>query len=48
MTIQPDDIEPETQRATTAAGGAMYLHDPRFTWPERVPWSELRPDFIDR
>jgi len=47
MTIQPDDIEPEGNRARTAAGGAMYLHDPRFRWPERVPWSELGPDFLE-
>src|SRR5215475_771151 len=46
MTIQPDDIEPEGNRARTAAGGAMYLHYPRFRWPERVPWSELGPDFL--
>ena len=49
MTVQPEDVEPEANRATTSAAGgsAMYLHDPRFTWPERVPWSELGPDFID-
>jgi len=48
MTVQPEDVEPEAQRATTSAspGSAMYLHDPRFTWPERVPWTELGPDFI--
>lgn len=48
MSIQPEDVEPEGNRATTATapGGATYLHDPRFTWPERVPWSVLGPDFI--
>jgi len=25
----------------------MYLHDPNFRWPERCPWSELGPDFIE-
>jgi len=25
----------------------MYLNDPNFTWPDRVPWSVLGPDFID-
>ena len=48
MSIPAEEIEPEGQRATTPAtgGSGMYLHDPRFTWPERVPWSVLGPDFI--
>jgi len=47
MSVQAEDVEPEDARAATAApGGAAYLHDPRFTWPERVPWSVLGPDFI--
>lgn len=44
MTLQPEDIEPDAARAST--GSALYLHDPHFTWPERVAWSELGPDFI--
>ena len=47
MSIQAEDVEPEDARAVSAApGGTAYLHDPRFTWPERVPWSVLGPDFI--
>lgn len=42
MTVQREDIEPEEQRATTAD----WRRDPSFTWPERVPWSQLGPEFI--
>ena len=43
MTVRPEDIEPEESRAAPAAD---WRSDPSFTWPERVPWSELGPDFI--
>ena len=43
MTVRPDDVEPEDQRAAPAAD---WRSDPQFTWPERVPWSQLGPDFI--
>lgn len=42
MTVQPADTEPENQRARTSD----WRHDPNFRTPERVPWSELSPDFI--
>ncbi len=43
MTVRPEDIEPEESRAAPAAD---WRSDPSFSWPERVPWSELGPDFI--
>jgi len=43
MTVQREDIEPEGQRATTSD----WRRDPNFRWPQRRPWSELGPDFID-
>lgn len=39
----PTDVEPDENRARGTAG---WLNDPSFTWPERVPWSQLGPDFI--
>lgn len=30
-----------------AAPAEDWRRDPRFTWPERVPWSELGPTFIE-
>lgn len=41
MTVPAADIEPEDQRARTSD----WRHDPNFTWPERIPWSQLGPDF---
>jgi hypothetical protein len=45
MTVQREDVEPEE-----SGGGAPadYRYDPSFAWPERVPWSELGPDFIQQ
>ena len=43
MTVQSADIEPEGQRAAPAAD---WRSDPNFDAPERVPWSELGPDFM--
>ena len=43
MTVQPTDTEPEEQRAATSD----YRHDPDFTFPERVPWSQLSPGFTE-
>jgi nucleoside-triphosphatase THEP1 len=40
--LRGQDVEPETARAQSST----FLNDPNFTWPERVPWSELGPDFI--
>ena len=45
MTVQPEDIEPENARA--AAPVADWRADPNFTPPQRLPWSELGPDFIE-
>ena len=45
MTIQRDEVEPE-QAGGTSASPAWWA-DPNFTPPERVPWSELGPYFID-
>lgn len=47
MTVQPEDTEPEDAPAPRGGGGASYLYDPNFRYPERVPWSELGPDFIE-
>lgn len=44
MSIQPGDIEPEGNRAR---GAVDFHHDPKFRWPERLPWSQLGPDFIE-
>ena len=41
MTVQPADIEPEANRGTTSD----WRRDPNFTWPQRVPFSQL--NFID-
>lgn len=43
MTVQREDIEPEAQRSSTSD----WRKDPNFNWPQRRPWSELGPDFID-
>ena len=40
--VQREDTEPEEQRATTSD----WRKDPNFRWPQRVPWSQLGPDFI--
>jgi len=40
MAVPREDIEPEGYRPP-----ADYRTDPNFTWPERVPWSELGPYF---
>ena len=46
MTVQPEDIEPEGQRATSSTSPPPHwAADPNFRMPERVPWSELGPDF---
>lgn len=42
MTVQADELDPE--RAPQSAPD--YLHDPWFTWPQRVPWSELGRDVM--
>lgn len=41
MTVQRADIEPEEYQGT-----GDWRHDASFRFPERVPWSELGPDFI--
>ena len=52
MTVQREDIEPENARAragpsTAAVGSAPdWRTDPGFRWPERVPWSQVSPEFI--
>ena len=43
MTVQREDIEPEGQRSVTSD----WRRDPNFRPPERMPWSELGPYFID-
>jgi hypothetical protein len=45
MTVQPEDVEPENAAARSQQG--YWASDPNFTWPERLPWSVLGPDFID-
>jgi len=37
--------QPEPPAAPPARPASDYRHDPNFTWPERVPWSELGPQF---
>ena len=44
LTVQREDIEPEENRARAAPD---WRADRNFTWPERIPWSQLGPDFID-
>jgi len=44
MTVRAEDVEPEEYRGTRRQA-ADYRSDPRFRWPERVPWSELGPEF---
>jgi nucleoside-triphosphatase THEP1 len=44
VTVQPEDVEPESARAKSTP--AHWAADPNFTQPERVPWSELWPDFL--
>ena len=46
VTVQREDVEPEEARARAPAPVADWRSDPSFTRPERVPWSELGPDFI--
>lgn len=49
MTVQREDIEPEASRGTGGAPPAPaaldWRQDASFEMPERVPWSELGPDF---
>jgi hypothetical protein len=48
VTVQPEDIEPETGGAARASAPAPdWRADPNFRWPARVPWSELVPSFMD-
>jgi hypothetical protein len=43
---QPAEPLPTGPGPAAAPGPpADYRSDPYFTWPERVPWSELEPDF---
>jgi hypothetical protein len=44
MTVQAEDVEPEEARARSPV--SHWASDPNFRWPERVPWSELGPDFM--
>ncbi len=47
MTVHPEDVEPESHRASSSVTAPPHwAHDPNFQFPERVPWSELGPDFI--
>jgi len=46
MTVQRDDTEPEEYRGSRGQRTPPdYRSDPNFTWPQKVPWSELGPDF---
>lgn len=44
MTVLPEDIEPEGGRARSTP--AHWAADPNFQPPERVPWSDLKEDFM--
>lgn len=44
MTVRPEDVEPEDQRA---AAPADWRSDPSFIVPPRVPWSVQGPEFIE-
>jgi hypothetical protein len=46
MTVQREDIDPEDSRGSAPA--ADWRSDPRFRVPERIPWSEIGPDFMAR
>jgi hypothetical protein len=41
--VRPDDTEPEDYRGSRAPSD--WRRDPRFKWPDRVPWSELGKQF---
>jgi hypothetical protein len=41
VSVQPADTEPENQRAVTSD----WRREPGFSPPQRVPWSELGPEF---
>ncbi len=43
--VRPEDIEPEASRGSALATAPDWRSDPNFAAPERVPWSELGPDF---
>ena len=45
MTVPATDFEPETSRGSLAPA-TDWRRDPQFTWPHRVPWSQLREYFI--
>lgn len=46
MTARSEDVEPEANRGTAApAGPPDWRRDAAFAPPEKVPWSELGPDF---
>lgn len=45
MTVQPQEVPPGLRRPQPPA--IDWRRDPGFTWPQRRPWSELGPDFID-
>jgi hypothetical protein len=48
VTVRPEDVEPEASRSASAAAEPPdWRRDAGFTPPEKVPWSELGPDFID-
>jgi nucleoside-triphosphatase THEP1 len=42
MSVQPQDVEPDEQRARTSS----WQSDPNFRPPPREPWSVLSPTFI--
>ena len=44
MTVRADELEPDPDRAPAAPD---WRHDPGFTMPDRVPWSELGPAFTE-
>ncbi len=44
MSVQPADVEPPENRASTSD----WRRDPGFVWPEEIPWSEQGPAFAAR
>lgn len=51
MSVQRGDIEPEEIRGHTGAAPAAvadFRRDPGFAPPDRAPWSEVEPDFMER
>jgi hypothetical protein len=48
VTVQREDVEPENNRGSRTSSLADWRQDPSFRVPERIPWSQIGPDFMAR